>query len=362
MDIEQKPARAPVLDLARREAVAVEVDAAEAADVLMSLFAVCSTQEDDTFDAGRARLEEIRAGVASDLLEQIEDLMQGNEKVPAHLLGLVWETPRPRTLPALVEHIRSSDALEVHLDLLGYHAGQHHNVSRETAYAAALGDDPAISEVVAALAEWPQACRTIEHLLRLGADAVKERVLAILPRWYGEVYLPSSEGIAEARERDAAAKLELAKTHTPEQLTELATSGYQYTPGPGVRRLVFFPGYWQRPWVLLNDYKHVKIFCYPLALSGGTEGPSPAELARLYKALADEGRLRLLKRISEGPLTLGEAAQELGVAKSTAHHHLALLRHAGFVVIREDGDDKVYNLRSDLLPQAGALLSSYLGR
>ena len=69
----------------------------------------------------------------------------------------------------------------------------------------------------------------------------------------------------------------------------------------------------------------------------------------------------MLKRVSEGPLTLTEAAKELGVAKSTAHHHLAMLRHAGFVAIREDGDDKVYNLRRDLLPQAGALLESYLG-
>jgi DNA-binding transcriptional ArsR family regulator len=361
MTVEPRAKRAPVLDVGRPDSVAVEVDASEAADVLMSLFAVCASRGDDTFDAGRDRLAAVRAAVDPGLLQRIEDLMQGNEKVPAHLLGLVWETPRPRTLPAFVERIRETEPLEVHLHLLGYHAGGHRHVAEETSVAAARGDEAAIEEVVAALAEWPQACRTVEHLLRLGAATVKEHLLEVLPRWHEEVYLPNAEGIAEALERDAAAKRELARTSTPEQLTELATSGYQYTPGPGVRRLVFFPGYWQRPWVLLNDYRHVRVFCYPLPLEGGGDGPNPAELARLYKALGDEGRLRLLKRLSAGPLSLAAAAQELGVAKSTAHHHLALLRHAGCVVMRDDGDDKLYSLRRELLPETAGLLQSYLG-
>ena len=58
-------------------------------------------------------------------------------------------------------------------------------------------------------------------------------------------------------------------------------------------------------------------------------------------------------------MTLGEAAAELGLAKSTAHHHLAILRHAGFVTIRDE-DENVYSLRRDL-PQTGELLSAYLG-
>ena len=113
-----------------------------------------------------------------------------------------------------------------------------------------------------------------------------------------------------------------------------------------------------RPWVMLWEHKTVKIFCTPIA-TPLEAGVSPAEVARVYKALGDEGRLKLLRRLSEGPLKLSEAATELGVAKSTAHHHLAILRHAGFVTIR-DGDENVYSLRSDL-PQAGELLSGYLG-
>ena len=101
----------------------------------------------------------------------------------------------------------------------------------------------------------------------------------------------------------------------------------------------------------------VLIFCYPIAPAEA--GASPAEVARVYKALGDEGRLKLLRRLSDGPMKLSEAAAELGVAKSTAHHHLAILRQAGFVTIRDE-DENVYSLRTDL-PQTGDLLTAYLG-
>jgi DNA-binding IclR family transcriptional regulator len=58
-------------------------------------------------------------------------------------------------------------------------------------------------------------------------------------------------------------------------------------------------------------------------------------------------------------MSLAEATQEVGLAKSTTHHHLAILRQAGFVLIRE-GDD-TYTLRTDMRPEPGALLQQFLG-
>jgi DNA-binding transcriptional ArsR family regulator len=180
----------------------------------------------------------------------------------------------------------------------------------------------------------------------------------LLPRWYEHVFVPHEQEWRREAERDAEAKRALAKRHSPEQLVELATSGYQYTPSPAIRTIAFFPSWWMRPWVILWEHRGTKIFCYPIA-PAPEEGASPAEVARVYKALGDEGRLKLLRRLSDGPLKLTEAAAELGVAKSTAHHHLAILRQAGFVTIRDE-DENVYSLRLDL-PQTGELLSGYLG-
>src|SRR5688572_7384139 len=210
MDVERKPS--PVLDLARPEGIAVEVDFAEAIDVLMSIWAIGGRPDADTFDEGRSRLEELRNGVAPDLLAAIDELTQGNEKIPAHLFGLVWKTPRPRTLAAFVDHLAATDPLEVQLHLLGYYTGgAEHGPSRESLKAAAGGDEGAIGEVVDALAEWPEACRTADHLLELGAEEVKDRLLSILPRWYDEVYVPNSAEARAALERDAETKRELAR-------------------------------------------------------------------------------------------------------------------------------------------------------
>jgi DNA-binding transcriptional ArsR family regulator len=106
------------------------------------------------------------------------------------------------------------------------------------------------------------------------------------------------------------------------------------------------------------EHRNTKIFCYPISVDReDVAADDPRELVRVYKALADESRLRLLKRLRSGPITLAEAAQEVGLAKSTAHHHLAILRQAGFVVIREDDD--LYSLRPDH-PSAPGLLDRYL--
>ena len=51
MAVEQNR-RAPVLDLSRPGAVTIEIDVAEAAEVLMSICAVADRGDHDTFDLG----------------------------------------------------------------------------------------------------------------------------------------------------------------------------------------------------------------------------------------------------------------------------------------------------------------------
>jgi DNA-binding transcriptional ArsR family regulator len=238
--------------------------------------------------------------------------------------------------------------------------GYHQTVPPELILAAAKGDAEARARLLELTADWSSACRAMGMLLDLGADELKRLLVALLPRWYDEVFRPLAAEALEADERDAAAKRELARGRSAEEMVELATNGIQFTPGAEVRKVLLFPTYVLRPWVMFIDHRDVRMYCYPVAepLEAGA-GPGPAQLARVFKALGDEGRLRVLKRLSEGPLSLGEAADILGVAKSTAHHHLAILRQAGFVLIR-DGPEKMYTLRPDLLPQTGSLLDAYL--
>ena len=361
MAIERNP-RAPVLDLSRPAgAVEVEIDVAEAAEVLMSVCALGDRGDYDTYDLGAERLNALRETIPPDLLATVDELMLGPGKVSAHLLGLVLETPKPRTFAAFLDRLKATDPLEIKLHVLGRFSGaSSHLPPAEVTERAVRGDEDAKNAFLAPLVEYPDKHASTRNLLDLHEDELMRRLVDLLPRWYELVFLPHEPEWRGAAERDAEVKRALVPSRSPEQLVELATRGYQYTPAPDIRRIVLFPSWWMRPWVILWEHKGAKIFAYPMLAPAEDEGASRAEVARVYKALGDEGRLKLLRRLSDGPLKLSEAAAELGVAKSTAHHHLAILRHAGFVTIRDE-DENVYSLRHDLLPRAGELLGDYLG-
>jgi DNA-binding transcriptional ArsR family regulator len=350
-----------VVDVSRPgRALTVEIDASEGVELLLSLATLIVDEERDTYDLGTARIEELRAAVPPELLREAAELLPA--KTAAHLLGLAYTTPKPRTGAAFLEHLAATDPVEIRLHLLGYYLRGHHVTEPDTIRRAAEGDTAAVGELVSAYSEYedPEKCASMERVLHAGPADGKRALLDLLSGWYEHVLPEVAPDFAPLAERDAEAKRELVRSVPPEQVVERLAPGIQWVPGPDVDRVVLFPAYSPRPWVYMSEYKRVKIFCYPITLDRERTAPDdPAELVRVYKALGDESRLKLLRRLQAGPISLSDAAQEVGLAKSTAHHHLAILRQAGFVLIQE-GDD-TYKLRPDLRPEPGALLQQYLG-
>jgi len=354
----ENPHQARVVDVSRPgRALAVEIDGAEAAELLLSVATMGSEEDRDTYELGAARIDELRASTPPELLSAAGELLPG--KGAAQLLGLVYTTPRPRTGAAFLEHLEATDPLELRLHLLGYYTRSHHLAEPETIRRAAEGDVAARAELLEAFSAYTDKCETTARLLDLAPDEAKRALVDLLSDWHEHVLPRIAPDVAALAERDARAKRELVRSVPPEQVVERLAPGIQWVPGSDVDRVVLFPAYSPRPWVYMSEYERVKIFCPPIGLDRGEATPDdPAELVRLYKALGDESRLKLLKRLQSGPVTLAEAAQVVGLAKSTTHHHLAILRQAGFVLIREDDD--TYSLRTDLRPEPGALLGRYL--
>ena len=69
-----------------------------------------------------------------------------------------------------------------------------------------------------------------------------------------------------------------------------------------------------------------------------------AVAARLLDLLSHETRLQLVLTLAQGPATVTELCALLGLVQSNASHHLALLRTAGLVADRRDGQFVVYQL------------------
>jgi ArsR family transcriptional regulator len=66
--------------------------------------------------------------------------------------------------------------------------------------------------------------------------------------------------------------------------------------------------------------------------------------AELFKALADETRLRILNLLVQGELCVCDVMAVLDIGQSKASRHLACLRHVGLVSDRRNGVWMYYTL------------------
>jgi ArsR family transcriptional regulator, arsenate/arsenite/antimonite-responsive transcriptional repressor len=67
-------------------------------------------------------------------------------------------------------------------------------------------------------------------------------------------------------------------------------------------------------------------------------------IEKLYKALADRNRLRILKMLEARPLCVCEITHVMGIAQSSVSRHLAILRDAGLVDDKKNGQWTIYSL------------------
>jgi DNA-binding transcriptional ArsR family regulator len=75
-------------------------------------------------------------------------------------------------------------------------------------------------------------------------------------------------------------------------------------------------------------------------------------LAKIYSALGEPNRLRLVRALADkGEMTCGELAELLNVSASTASHHIAELVDCGLVAMRKQGRHHVLRLRRELIAQ-----------
>jgi ArsR family transcriptional regulator len=67
------------------------------------------------------------------------------------------------------------------------------------------------------------------------------------------------------------------------------------------------------------------------------------------KAIADDTRQKIMSECCCSWLSVGEIVEKVGFTQPTISHHLAILRDAGLVHIREEGKQTFYSLNQDHL-------------
>ena len=97
----------------------------------------------------------------------------------------------------------------------------------------------------------------------------------------------------------------------------------------------------------------------PSATTAVATGPDRAvrDLTRLFKSLADEQRLRILRLLTQnGEMHVSAIGDELGQSQPAVSHHLTQLRNAGLIDFRRDGKFNYYSLAPDGLVELFELL------
>src|SRR5512143_3182259 len=83
-----------------------------------------------------------------------------------------------------------------------------------------------------------------------------------------------------------------------------------------------------------------------------------ARLARLFHALSDETRLRIVGRLLAGEQCVCNLTDALDAGQSRLSFHLKTLKDAGLVTDRRDGRWIHYSLNHEALSGIGALLGA----
>ena len=342
---------------------ALSVELSPAYELLQSLNVVTSDDEDHTYEVGEAWITEARERAGDDLLRRAREVSLDDGDTFVNLAGLVYDTPAPRDVPSFIEHLRQTDPDEIRLHVIQFYAREMRRMTPPAVIRAAVaGDAEARAEFLrTSYPEWEHWTDYLRRALDVDGPAFRDELIAVLSEWNERVWQPESLTIMPILERDADAKRDLQRDLPVDQFITTATNGVEFAPRPGINRVVLVPSFVHRPLVTYYEFGEVMLILYPVAdesVSADADAP-PLRLVRLSKALGDEKRLRVLRALADGEKTLMELAEMFGVAKTTMHHHMIVLRSAGLVSVGVGS--KRYRLRHETVPDLGALLSGYLG-
>jgi DNA-binding transcriptional ArsR family regulator len=79
----------------------------------------------------------------------------------------------------------------------------------------------------------------------------------------------------------------------------------------------------------------------------------------MFEVLAEPHRRRILDLLRGGEQTVGDLVSQLGISQPGVSKHLRVLRQAGLVEVRADGQQRRYRLRAEPLREIDDWLAPY---
>ena len=336
-----------------------------AIDLLLALWIIGERMAGEApadLEVGDDWLDALNEGLSDRTRSGISDLGSGD--IWVGLVALLPEAGQGGSVADFIDFLKGYDPVDLRFrlsqcyDMFGE---QHQDLIAD----AAEGKEGASAEFLALEQfEKPEMVRwakTLAILLDKNPQETKDQILAILTSFQNEVFAPHEKEFRHNLEADFESKRAMTRRLSPERVIEIATSGITLSGEHTARPIVLMPSMIARPWVVMSAGPDFNVYAYSVSDENIDIDPDapPPWLMKVYKALGDDRRVRILRKLAESEASLAELTKDSDVAKSTLHHHLMLLRAAGLIGVHF-GDTKRYSLRRDTITEAAASLDYYL--
>jgi DNA-binding transcriptional ArsR family regulator len=280
--------------------------------------------------------------------------------LPYSLPAMVVENPEVTDAASLVKLLRSMPSEKLASRLIGAMLSKYNGEDLSGDIVA--GNSDALDT---ACEPWDQQHRDKLSAFVANRDEELERMLGILDAWL-PLYQEVEPRVAKMLKRDVTARQAVRAQYDGNlpELIEKTTGGLRWFPEGGVRRVILAAQYFGRPFNYIFQGPDWRMFAYPISENslGAVDAVLPPQATvRLYRALGDTTRMRILRLLGERDWYLTELAQQLELSKPTMKHHLALLRAAGLVTVTEEGSLTYYSIRRERVREAGVELQHYIG-
>ena len=203
-------------------------------------------------------------------------------------------------------------------------------------------------------------------------EELRERMAALIERFYEQHYrhdlprrLPCLErSVAFHRSQPAGDMAALARRLTGRTTSCLERQGDGRPPvcaGP-YAEYIFVPSLDMGPYVSCADVPPVHGLFYPCeAEFQGAEQEAEAtrRLARLYRALSDEQRLRILRLLAGREMYAQEIVEQTGLHQPVVSRHLTFMTAVGLLRSRRQNNMKFFSLNPAVREELGQTLQLF---
>lgn len=343
----------------------IEWDIGTAYDFFISLWALHEPKHLGLRGSWAAGVRSRLPGPERDVLQQVTSLVWP--------LAWVYTLPAPKTARTALDTLHTLHGPERLLALMPNAPDSIVSLWRGVAERGAwtAAEHQELAEVMGG-GDWKKRSpvtvrKAAEDFLGLWIDPVgtADSILSAYECYYDAFFAEEEARIRPALEAALArAQAQARSLDRWDELLEELSQGVRVAKDWEEKTLILAPSYWGTPLAVMAYFEPSKLlFLFGARPADESLIPGdvvPDALYQALKALADPTRLRILRYLTDEPLTPAELARRLRLRAPTVIHHLDALRLARLVIVALDTEGKRYAVRPEAIDAVFKLLNQFV--